>query len=83
MTKIKRDKNERQSSNGKKDQKVVTNIITNNNINNFIINNPKIEVGAGANPAAIHGIAQAAMSGNGQPVVNPGMPASSIHPSQI
>ena len=53
MTKIKRDKNERQSSNGKKDQKVVTNIITNNNINNFIINNPKIEVNAGANPAQL------------------------------
>ena len=53
MTKIKRDKNERQSSNGKKDQKVVTNIITNNNINNFIINNPKIEVNAAANPAQL------------------------------
>ena len=44
-------------NNGKKDQKVVTNIITNNNINNFIINNPKIEVTAGANSSAIQGIA--------------------------
>ena len=54
MTKMKRDKNERQSSNGKKDQKVVTNIITNNNINNFIINNPKIEVNASGNPGQLH-----------------------------
>lgn len=53
MTKMKRDKNERQSSNGKKDQKVVTNIITNNNINNFIINNPKIEVNASGNPGQV------------------------------
>ena len=50
VNKVKRDKNERQSSTGKKDQKVVTNIITNNNINNFIINNPKIEVNASGNP---------------------------------
>ena len=30
--------------NGGGEQKIVTNIITNNNINNFIINNPKIEL---------------------------------------
>ena len=36
----------------KKDQKVVTNIITNNNINTFIINDPTIAANTAGNPAA-------------------------------
>ena len=37
----------------KKDQKVVTNIITNNNINTFIINDPNIAANTASNPAAL------------------------------
>lgn len=47
----------------KKDQKVVTNIITNNNINTFIINDPNIAANTAANPAALQGLTQAALNG--------------------
>jgi len=40
----------------------VTNIITNNNINTFIINDPNIAANGG-NPAALQNLTQAAMSG--------------------
>lgn len=47
----------------KKDQSVVTNIITNNNINTFIINDPNIAANTAGNPAALQGLTQAALSG--------------------
>ena len=46
----------------KKDQKVVTNIITNNNINTFIINDPNIAANPN-NPAALQNLTAAAMNG--------------------
>ena len=47
----------------KKDQKVVTNIITNNNINTFIINDPNIAANTAGNSAALQGLTQAALNG--------------------
>jgi len=46
----------------KKDQKVVTNIITNNNINTFIINDPNIAANPN-NPTALHNLTAAAING--------------------
>ena len=43
----------------------MTNIITNNNINTFIINDPSIA--ASGNPAALQNLTQAAMNGAANP----------------
>ena len=79
----------------KKDQKVVTNIITNNNINTFIINDPTIAANTAGNPAAaLQGLTQAALSGAApnqttttttvvQAQGHPQSNATNLHPSQI
>lgn len=69
----------------------MTNIITNNNINTFIINDPNIAANTAGNPAALQGLTQAALTG--QPsqttttttVVQGSQQQNntSIHPSQI
>lgn len=69
----------------------MTNIITNNNINTFIINDPNIAANTAGNPAALQGLTQAALNGatpnqtttTTTVVQAQGPSTSNIHPSQI